>query len=82
MESKNESALMLSQPPQVSNTLKGMPAALTCTKNINDCPEAALNFKVYAGAIIYIFCAIAYPSTLTAAWIFFFQLKRKNHVLL
>jgi hypothetical protein len=47
MESKNESNVKpplqkLSQPPQVSNTLKGMPAALTCTKNINDCPEAVL----------------------------------------
>jgi hypothetical protein len=51
MESKNESAIkrlvaaavvMLSQPPQGFNNLKGMLAALTCTKNINDCPEAVL----------------------------------------
>jgi hypothetical protein len=39
----------LSQPPQVPFMLKELPAALTCTKNINDCPEAALNFKDYAG---------------------------------
>lgn len=31
------------------NTLKRMPAALPCKKNINDCPEAALKFIVYAG---------------------------------
>jgi len=28
----------LSQPPQVAFRLKDLPAALTCTKNINDCP--------------------------------------------
>jgi hypothetical protein len=50
MESKNASAVKnwlrqqlykLSQPPQGSTALKNQRAALTCTKNINDCPEAA-----------------------------------------
>ena len=53
---KSDSGLArLSQPPQVSNTLKCLPAALTCKKNINDCPGAVLNFKVYAGQSIIFF---------------------------
>jgi len=43
------------------DNLRRMPAALTCKKNINDCPETALKFVVYERAIIYIFFAAVNP---------------------
>ncbi len=49
-----------SQPPQVSNTLEFVPAALTCTKNINDCPGSALNFIVRVGQSFIFFALILY----------------------
>ncbi len=61
----------LSQPPQVPDTLKWMPAALTCTKKINDCPEVVLKSIFYTGQSFIFFAPLQVSATLQHGVIIF-----------
>ena len=77
LKKRNPEDKKLPQPPQVTTSLKVLPVALVCAKNINDCLGSFVIIYCSSWAIIYIFCTVAIPCNLKTYY-FFFQLKNKN----